>query len=262
MVNNYLKLETIKPSIELIFTYATAIFFFLMLFLPTSFQIQRGILLLVLTLGGILASFLGRWKISRDTFCVWLFTLILSTAGVFWGYIHGAPGALRVITVFIIWPLLYMLFVGLVHSRKTILIFEKTILLAVFFTSMMLIFLLAGAVTGYGDFMRKILAFQGASYGLYSGFSELSSYNMATVIYGLPFLTTLFFLQNTQDWKNQRRLILFLLIIVIFVCIISGRRAFWVTALVTPIISASLLIISGFRIKYNYILYFLLQHLF
>ena len=65
-------------------------FFFLMLVLPTTYQLQRGAVLAVLVIIGVgLAS--THWKLERAPLVVWLMT---SASGVFfilWGLMHAPP---------------------------------------------------------------------------------------------------------------------------------------------------------------------------
>ncbi|HIB84433.1 MAG TPA: hypothetical protein EYO59_07495, partial [Chromatiaceae bacterium] len=225
-----------------------AFFFFLILILPTTFQLERGILLAGLVAVGSVTAF-SRWRVSRDIFMLWLLTLSVGVAGVLWGFFNGAPGALHVSTVYILWPIVYMLFVGLVHSPRTIVLLEKTIVLGVAVSSLMALALLVIAVSRNVQIANEIFAFQGASIGLYDGFYELTLFNLTTVIYGLPYLTSLFFLPQVHGWIISRKWVGWMLMLALAVCLVSGRRAFWLLAIVTPVMVWGLFFLARIHIR-------------
>ena len=217
-----------------------------MLVLPTTFQFERGLLLAGLVAGGLISAS-TRWSVSRDILMLWLLTLTEGAFGIFWGYINGAPGALRVSTVYLVWPIVYILFVGLVRSPSVIVFFEKTLILGIVVSSMMMVVLLVSAVTGQSRIASEIFAFQGAAIGLYDGFIELRLFNLTTVIYGLPYLAMLFFLPRVNHWLKSRMWVGLALLLVLLVCVASGRRVFWLEALVTPVLVWGLLLLANVR---------------
>jgi hypothetical protein len=82
--------------------------FFIMLFVPTVYQgVKAGLLLLVL--GIISLDALRRDYLALHP-VVLLWTLFMATVGLAFmllGLAHGAPGALRMGTVYVLWPLVY-----------------------------------------------------------------------------------------------------------------------------------------------------------
>jgi hypothetical protein len=193
---------------------------------------------------GIFAANIG-WAISREILWLSLITIIVGTFGVLLGHLNGTPGASRISTVYLLWPLVYIFFVGLSTRPRTIVLFEKAILVGVAISSVMAVSLIAGAITGRGDFVTELLAFQGAGVALHDGFTEFSFSSLSTVIYGLPFLAALFFSPRSQGWLQRHWLIGFLLLIVLTICALSGRRAFWLLAILTPFIVWVLYVLGG-----------------
>jgi hypothetical protein len=230
----------------------TALFFVLMLVFPTTFQLQRGVFLACLVAGGILAAD-HRWLVSRDILMLWLLTTCVGVFGIFWGNLNGAPGALQVSSVYLLWPVVYMLFVGLVRTPRTIVLFVQTLVFGISIASLMALALLIGAVSGYRESVVQVFVFQGAAINIFDGFVELTLYNLATVIYGLPFLTALFFSPQTYGWLKNRGIIGLLLLLVSGICVVSGRRAFWFLALVTPFLVWGLFFFSGVRFRVRYL---------
>jgi O-antigen ligase len=234
------------------FAFLTILFFVMMLTLPTAFQLQRGVLLAVLCSVGIIAANIG-WVISREILWLSLITIIAGTVGLLLGHLNGAPGATRVSTVYLLWPLVYLFFIGLATSPRTIVLFEKAILFGVATASLMVSFLLVGAIFGQADVAMQLLAFQGAGVSLYDGFTEMSLFSLSTVIYGLPFSATLFFSPRSQGWLKGRGWIGLLLLFVLAICALSGRRAFWLLAILTPFIVWGLYILAGITMNKRYL---------
>ncbi len=131
--------------------------FFLMLVLPTIYQLQRGAVLAVLVIIGVgLAS--THWKLERAPLVVWLMT---SASGVFfilWGLMHGAPGALRVSTVYILWPALYMLFIGLA-TPVFFMSLTRVLVFRICAAALMLLSVVGGALLGQQASVTQWFAF-------------------------------------------------------------------------------------------------------
>lgn len=225
-----------RTDVSKIFARTVGFFFFLMIILPTTFQLQRGIFLGGIILCAGIGGMYNKWRISKNIFILWLLTVSFGAFSIWLGYINGAPGAFRVSTVYIIWPLVYIIFIGLCHNPRTIIVFEKTLILGIWVSGLMLIILLVGALIGQGQLINIIFSFQGTNFGFYGGYIELTSYNMATLIYGLPFLITLFFSPNYQTLGIKRWSVAGAIIISLIICAVSGRRVFWLMFLVTPLI--------------------------
>jgi O-antigen ligase len=225
-----------------------AVFFVLMLVFPTTLQMQRGVMLAALFAIGVLGAN-SQWSVSWDILLLWLFVTCVGTFGIFWGFLNGAPGALQVSTVYLVWPLVYMLFVGLVHSPRTIVFLEKALLFGITVASLMALILLLGTVLGYGEFVVEFFAFQGANIRIFDGFVELTLFNLATVIYGLPFLFALYFSPDARGWLKSRRLLGLQLLLLLAICLVSGRRAFWLLAIFTPILVWVLFFLARVRFR-------------
>ncbi|MGI9234477.1 MAG: hypothetical protein ACR2RD_12650 [Woeseiaceae bacterium] len=234
------------------FSALAAFFFVLMLVLPTTFQWQRGVILAVLVAVGVLAA--GRlWLVSRDILLLWLLTTCVGIFGILWGLLNGAPGAIQVSTVYLVWPMVYMLFVGFSRRPKTVIFFEKALVVGIAIATLMTLALLIGTVFDRREWIIDVLAFQSASIGFSEGSVELKLLNLGTVIYGMPFLTALFFLPNSGAWFRRRGVLGLLLLLVFAVCIVSGRRAFWLLALATPLFVWGIFSLAGVRFRSRYL---------
>lgn len=96
--------------------------FFLMLFVPTTYKEVKAVLLAVLlcALGIAILRQNGGFRLHRSI-AVW--TLIIATTGIFFmlvGAANAAPGALRVGTVYVLWPVVFTILIGGLVSENSI----------------------------------------------------------------------------------------------------------------------------------------------
>lgn len=239
----------VTVSKSTLFSWLGYIFFFLMLVLPTTYQLERGVCLAVLLFYGAAFAMFGGLRIVPQVI-LWTFvTLIASSFFMLLGAFNDAPGALRVGTVFILWPIVYFLFIGILHQTEKISPFYHVILAAVVVSSIMGVMVVAEKMFGVNLVLSAIFEAQGASFGLYDGVVEYRLYNTTTVIYGLPFLLAAIFLPKEQSpfrgrWRGVALVALCLSIIILLV---SGRRAFWLIAGISPVVVWVLMVTA--RIK-------------
>ena len=87
--------------------------FFLMLFVPTTYQPIKGAIIVVVLAGILLDVFLSkRFAVHKSILAI---TVVMSLTGLIFvniGMVHRNPGALRVLPLYVFWPLLYLLFVA------------------------------------------------------------------------------------------------------------------------------------------------------
>ncbi|BHH85107.1 hypothetical protein [Desulforhopalus sp. 52FAK] len=223
-------------------------FFVLMLAVPTSLQVQRGVfLVLIVGIGSVLA--LQTWRVHRNIFLLWLLTILVGLLGVVWGVVSFAPGALRVSTVYLIWPVLYLLFIGLVHDLRVIKSIESALLLGITLATLMALLVMLAGVFGYGSVIFPILEFQGAAYGNFGGYIEFRTYGLSTVMYGFPFVLSVLLVRRDELSGFRKLAVYLLLFAIIGAALGSGRRAFWLVMLLTPFIILPVLQMSACKIQ-------------
>lgn len=223
-------------------------FFVGMLVFPTIFQLQRGVALALLTGIATLLAF-RHWRVNREILFLWVATMIIGSFGIAWGVINDAPGALRVSTVYLIWPTLYLLFIGLAHSLPIMKHIESALLLGIWLTTVMALIVLGAGLFGLDDVVYQLLSFQDAGFVAYEGFVEFRIYNLTTVMYGLPFVTALLVARRRELNKLQKAWFWLLMALMVVVALGSGRRAFWLVLLVTPFFVLLFLQLSVLRLR-------------
>ena len=223
------------------------LFFLLMLVVPTTYQKERGLFLLVLVFACSYEAIVGNWKIYSTVLLIGIGCVVTSLVFMLYGLFNNAPGAFDVGTVYVLWPLLFLFFMGVINRPSDFESFTKVIILGVFISSILAILLV---VEGFGFInlnLSSILEVQGAEIGIYEGTVEYNLYNMTTVIYGFPFLLALIVLPKELRYFNKfwNRFTLLALVLALITLLISGRRAFWVITAASPIIIFVIYRVSG-----------------
>ena len=219
-----------------------------MLIVPTTLQAPRGVfLILIAGIGVILALY--KWRVHRDIILLWLLTILVGLFGVVWGVINSAPGALRVTSVYLVWPVLYLLFIGLAHDLRVMKALESALLLGIALATLMALTVMLAGLLGYGAIIFPFLEFQGAGFGNYGGYIEFRTYGLTTVMYGFPFVLSLILVRR-GELRGLRKIGIYLLLLAIVLAALgSGRRAFWLVMLLTPFIILPFLQLSSCRLK-------------
>ena len=229
-----------------------AVSFFLMLLVPTAFRIERAILLLVLVGFGIASA--RKWRVDMTVLAVWLSMELTGAFFVLWGLLHEAPGALRISSVFIGWPVIYMAFVGMAHRPSTVARMQKTIVLAVLASALMTLALVGAALVGGSHVAVQLLSFENASVTTGSGFPSASLLNLTTVIYGVPYLMGLSlapFSGTTVSDRRWRAVTVLALLLSLLAAGVAGRRALWLLVAISPFLVFALLIAAGTRLRWR-----------
>src|ERR1039458_2944870 len=89
--------------------------FFGMLFLPTTYQLERGFLVGLLCITAVykIARNHGRISVSPVIINLTIVYVMVGLAYAIWGEARGNPGAIRSLTVFAIWPIVYLLLISI-----------------------------------------------------------------------------------------------------------------------------------------------------
>lgn len=218
-----------------------------MLVFPTIYQKERGVLLLIIVAGCAYKVWMGKWKVHASVLIIGIGCVVTSLFFMLYGIFNNTPGAFSVGTVYVLWPLLFLFFMGVLNKPSNFEGFIKIIILGVIASAMMGI-LLATEAIGFIDIpISSYLESQGAGFGIFEGTLEYNLYNMTTVIFGLPFLMVLIFLPKELNYFNKFWYFLaqLALMLALITLLISGRRAFWVISLATPLILFVIFRISG-----------------
>lgn len=210
-----------KSSYKLPVFYVIAfIYLFLTMFVPDSYRVIRlGVLLVLFFLPFLKVDyfFIKFDKLGFFILFTYItFNFISSVHGMF----VGAPGAFRVLTADILWPLL-MFFIGIKISKQND------------YDYMMKFIVYTGAIISIWDLwyclgQLNLIAFPlllnsvdlNYMFGSYGLFCQYSTTHMVSIIFSIPF--TIAYLLN---YKRNRKLFIIFLLIEFIVVLMSGRAA-------------------------------------
>ena len=174
--------------------------FFLMLFVPSAYQaVKAPILVLVVLLIAVGALATGRLRLHP---AVLLWTVFLVCVGLVFmirGLLGEAPGAIRVGTVYVVWPLVYTMLVAgasrwivLVGLGRTMVV--ATLAIAAYCVSYIL------HVVGLLPPFLYVPLDQGQAIGLYHGYIELKLFSLSSLLFLVPFLIAVLMTWSGRDW--------------------------------------------------------------
>ncbi|PWS28189.1 hypothetical protein DHW03_11610 [Pedobacter yonginense] len=226
------------------------LFFFLMLVLPASFQVPRGVILLGLLLFSLRDYALKRFKIYTPILNISIINVGCSVLFFFNGYANQNPGAVAVTTVFIFWPILYLYFIGFNVEKEQI----YPLLKCLFYggiTSMIFIAALILWTLGFIPFDLSLIA-KAQDFSVYWGDSvEINAINLATIMYVLVFSLSFLIFPKDYNYKKivSKKVVVFTLLLAFIIVLLSARRGFWVVAIVAPVYIYIVYRLAGVKIR-------------
>jgi len=225
-----------------IFLYVGYSLFFLMLTVPTQLR-EVKLILLVLICTAILIDCIycrnGNIFLHKKIFMWTLFYSAIGSLFIFWGFINDAPGAIRVSTVYVIWPLTFTILIAGIKSEKMINSLMRIIVIANI--SICLYSLLwTLKTTGYLTiipFDINIFDTVHQSVSIYeAGYSRYNSPWMAIILFSAPFIFAILCIRPKQNHSFFYWILWITTIINLSLVIISGKRILLLIILLLPIL--------------------------
>ncbi|MDH7597617.1 MAG: hypothetical protein QHG98_07785 [Methanothrix sp.] len=225
------------PSKKCIFLSPGYLLFFLMLFVPTTYKLLKLILLLIIFLSIIIITLhRGRLPLHYNVLIWTLFVVSIGLIFIILGLFNGAPGALRVATVYVFWPMLFTLLASYASNNRVIRDLIRILIIAVFAISLYnLSYILFAA--GWLPEAFYISIDQGQAIGFYEGYIEYNLYNISSLVFLIPFLIAALLIWPKDATPIPRPWIFAALIVGLVVSFLSARRALILIIFMSPIIS-------------------------
>jgi len=216
--------------------YAT---FFGMMVLPTTYQIERGVLLgLVCLMAVYRALFSGRLAIDHRVLHLTIFYVAVGFGYWIWGTARGNPGATPSLTVFVLWPLVYLLLISLINKSHVQGLIKTMVLGSLAIEGYGLMYLFHSK--GWLPSSLYINLNAGQRAGFY-GVNDvgLTLYSFTTLIFLLPFNLTVL-LTVPKAHRNSPVLtdgvLALTLLLGLILTLLSGRRGLVVSIGLTPLL--------------------------
>lgn len=212
--------------------------FFLMLFVPTSYQVVKAPLLaLTVALVAVGALTTGRLRLHP---AVLLWTTFLMGVGLVFmirGLLGDAPGAIRVGTVYVVWPLVYTVLVAGAARWPVLLGLSRTMVVATLAVAAYCVSYVLHIVGLLPAFLYLPLDL-GQQIGLYHGYIELNLYNLSSLLFLVPFLIAVLMTWSDRASAPASRFWLWTALVAGgAVVLMSGRRALLLVVSMAPLLA-------------------------
>ncbi len=199
-----------------------------MIILPTVYK-EIKIVMLILLLMTILMIFFYQKKLflNKDIFIFFCITIFSGLFFMLIGLLHETPGATSVVTVMVVWPLLWMLFISSFKRKDIINSINKVFIFSTYFIVLYTIFFILAMLNIVPESLFfNLYPSEKMGFSFYDGVIETSLLVFASLLFLVPYLIASTFF----DKKISKLKYIFILLSLI-VLVLSGRRALVVVVL-------------------------------
>lgn len=210
------------------------ILFFLMLFVPTTYQPIKATLLALVT-GGILVAGIvnARFPLAPGIAMGALGFSAFGLVSVYAGVLAGAPGALAMANVYVTWPLVYTLLVagagydGVLRSLSRVLVLSAAAI-----SAYSIIYVLWEA--GWWPDALYYAVDQGQAIGFHGTYIEFNLYSISSLLFLVPYLVGALFVYSREAAPVSRPLLWATAVVSLTTVLLTGRRALLVLVPMAP----------------------------
>jgi hypothetical protein len=217
---------------------ALLLLIFLSLFVPISYVAFKASLMVIIFFGIMGKICLSKAFMSLNTcyavvaFC--LFGLLNSIHG----ELNEAPGAIRVLTVMVLWPLFYLFCAIQLNAQNAV-----RWLISVYNVALISITIYSLIFLGHEfKVVPDNLYFQldmGNEIGIYDGYTEYNLLNISSLIFLVPLFAHRLICKLTVDRTASLKSLtieICLIILALILCLLSGRRALQLAVILIPVL--------------------------
>lgn len=201
-----------------------------MLVFPVSYQKHKIILLAVLLGVCFYSIIMQKCHMPKEILCVMSVYVLYNMISILRGILLSTPGAIRVSTTEIVWPIFFVLLFCAFPDKNVIDYVFRGIIVGIWVVSLMDLLLL---LTAYGMLPLPMALFDQIDLGYYVNPEgrAFTSGHMVSYLYGIPFVAGLCVVDRDRRrfWPN-----LILLFLEVFIIALSGRRAMFLLVAIMP----------------------------
>jgi hypothetical protein len=213
---------------------------FLMLVVPTAYRPVKGALLAAV-LAGIAWNAVRSRRVALHPLivCASAGFVALGLVFVLRGIWLGAPGAMQMSTVYVVWPAVYTVLLAGVASERTLRLLGRLLIVAtIVICAYSLMFILWE--TGWWPTALYIPLDQGQSLSVGNGTVEFGLYSTNSLIFLVPFVIAVVILLPGEDRPSGRWTLWLALGLGLLVSILSGRRGLQLVVALAPVMAGAL----------------------
>ena len=213
--------------------------FFMMLFVPTVYQPIKAVLL-ILIIGSIIIKALYDWHpFLYIAILYWtIFFVLVGALFILYGFINETPGAFRVGTVYILWPIVFTILICGINSEKIIDRLFHVMLVAIFAISLYGLSYILNSSGWLPDYLFfNVFPGEYQSISLTKGYVETSLRSLSSLIFLIPLI-----IAALLTWPNNfklpiHRFWLWLSLVFGIAFVLSGRRVLLLVVIISPFIT-------------------------
>ncbi len=216
--------------------------FFLMVTFPAApgLGLLKGCLLALVLASVVVVVPKGSFALDFTVVAWTFFFVALGFLLVVRGLFEAAPGAWKVVTVHVLWPIIYLVLLGGVASFKKLVDLERVLMLAAIFIPAYGFLYVASEmdlVPGIGYIGLSSFRDEQAL-GLYDNYIQTSIHGLNSMSFLLPFImATLVTYRRSEKSERIWRISLWIsLLLGIALMLISGRRALLLVTMLAPLL--------------------------
>jgi hypothetical protein len=215
--------------------------FFSMLFVPSAYQPVKAILG-ALVLGLIAINTLAQGRLALHC-VVLLWTLFMVTVGsayIFYGLLNDAPGAVRMSTVYVLWPLIFTIFVAAACNEKRLRGLLIVLVAAAIAICLYAFSFILHVVGWLPDYLYVPLE-QDQGIGFYEGYMRFNLFSISSLFFVVPFV-----MAALMTWPRERAMpiprvwLWITLALGMLIVLLCGRRVLLIVVALAPAITLCL----------------------
>lgn len=217
-------------TLKKLYTCILGLLIFFMMLSTQSFNIIKLLLLVLVLILSICLRGVS-YYLSNHFFRIIILYVSVNIFSIGYGYIVGAPGALRTITTLVLWPIIFSIIFYTYNDIDFLNSIDKYIVFSLAFITV-LDFLYLMCIYGLLPIPREMFLDIDLSYAGIASDHEFSSAHDTSYIYGIPYIMGRFIVE--KDIKKKRRFT-FLIIPMIAIVFLMGRRGLLLVFILMPI---------------------------
>jgi O-antigen ligase len=227
------------------------IFFVFSLIIPSAFQVERGVFLAIFILGSIISFNVTQIKYNKVVLGLFLLNIAASFFYILVGLFNKSPGVFKVSTVYFVWPILFLYFVGFFKHTKVVPYFSYGIIISGILSCLLIINNILNTFGYLSITNNTIYEALGFSVFWEGGFTKISSTNLVTVFCVFVFTLSILFLPKSIRLSvyPSSKFIIITLVLCAVLLFLSGRRAFWLVGVLSPVIIVSVYFLSNLKLN-------------
>jgi hypothetical protein len=213
--------------------------FFLMLVVPTVYRPIKGVLLSILLCIVVTRMLIrGRINLHPEVLLGTFLYVAVGLVFVLRGLLLGAPGALRMSTVYVLWPAVYTLLMAGVADGDVFKGLSRVLTAALFAICLYSLSYILWSAGWLPDVLYLHLN-QGQDISFRNGIVEFNLYSIASLLFLVPYLIAALVTWSSADGPIPRGLLWIGVLLGLLVTLLSGRRGLMLVVSLAPFLAVA-----------------------